>query len=79
MPVLFLSPQQVMGSRCPTGVPNDWMGYKSPDQMAVGRALGLVRCISIEIGFGLSLVLDCRWFWIVVGFGLSSSFVYITI
>ena len=59
MPVLFLSPQQVMGSRCPTGVPNDWMGYKSPDQMAVGeRWIG--RWIWIEIGFG-----------ILVGFGLS--------
>ena len=59
MPVLSLSPQQVMGSRCTTGVPHDWMGYKSPDQMAVGRALGW------------SSDLDRDWFWIVVGFGVS--------
>src|SRR4029434_1958461 len=64
MPVLSLFPQQVMGSRCTPGVTHDWLGYKSPDQMAVGRALGW------------SLVLDCRWFWIVVGFGLSSVLDY---
>ena len=29
------------------------------------------RWIWIEIGFGLSLVLECRWFWSVVGFGVS--------
>ena len=29
------------------------------------------RRIWIEIGFGLSLVLECRWFWSVVGCGLS--------
>ena len=41
------------------GVTHDWLGYKSPDQMAVGRALGW------------SLDLDRDWIWIVVGFGVS--------
>ena len=48
----------------------DWLGYKSPDQTEVGRALdwsfGLVVGVWIEIGFGLSLVLECRWLWIIV-------------
>src|SRR4029434_2123424 len=43
------------------GVTHDWLGYKSPDQMAV-----VERWIWIEIRFGLSLVLECRWFWIIV-------------
>ena len=47
-----------MGSRCTPGVTHDWLGYKSPDQMAVGRALGW------------SLDLDRDWIWIVVGFGV---------
>src|SRR4029434_1209078 len=60
MPVLSLSPQQVIGSRCTTGVPHDWMGYKSPNQMAVGRALDSWHLVTV----GYSLVLDTRWFWI---------------
>src|SRR4029434_5507171 len=59
MPVLSLFPQQIIGSRCTPGVTHDWLGYKSPDQMAVGRALGW------------SLDLDRYWIWIVVGFGVS--------
>src|SRR4029434_2958890 len=71
MPVLYLSLQQVMGSRCTPDVTHDWLGYKSPDHMAVGRALGwsldLDRdWIWIVVGFGVSLVLECRWFWIIV-------------
>src|SRR4029434_4612927 len=65
MPVLSLFPQQIMGSRCRTGVTHDWLGYKSPDQMAVvERWVG--RRIWIEIGFGVSLVLECRRLWIIV-------------
>src|SRR4029434_2718343 len=60
MPVLSLSPQQVIGSRCTTGVPHDWMGYKSPNQMAVGRALDSWHLVIV----GFSLVFDTRWFWI---------------
>src|SRR4029434_8516922 len=76
-PIIFaclfcLSLKQVIGSRCTPGVTHDGLGYKSPDQMAVWRALGW------------SLDLDRDWIWIVVGwsivgFGLSSSFVYITL
>src|SRR4029434_4284754 len=60
-----------MGCRCTPGVTHDWLGYKSPDQMAVERALGwsldLDRdWIWIVVGFGLSLVLECRWLWIIV-------------
>src|SRR4029434_3294271 len=54
--------------RCTTGVPHDWMGYKSFEQMAVGRALdwsiGLVVGLRLDLGY--LLVLDCRWFWIIV-------------
>ena len=54
-----------MGSRCTPGVTHDGLGYKRPDQMAVGRALGwsldLDRdWIWIDVGFGVSLVLDYR-------------------
>src|SRR4029434_1021517 len=51
---------------------HDWMGYKSSDQMAVGRALDWLLDLDRD------WIWDTRWFWIVVGFGLSSSFVYIT-
>ena len=62
-----------MGNRCTTGVPHDWMGYKSPDQMAVGRALDW------SLDLDKDWIWDTRWFWIVVDFGLLSLFVYITI
>ena len=53
---------------------HDWMGYKSSDQMADGRALDW------SLDLDKDWIWDTRWFWIVVGFGLSSSlFVYITI
>src|SRR4029434_2689416 len=69
-----LSPQQVMGSRCTPGVTHDWLGYKSPDQMAVGERWS--SCLDRDwfwsvVGFGVSLVLQCRCFWSVVGFGVS--------
>ena len=57
MPVLSLFPQQIMGSRCRTGVTHDWLGYKSSDQMAVVERW--------------SSYLDRDWFWIVVSFGVS--------
>src|SRR4029434_774769 len=49
MPVLYLSLQQAIGSRCM----GDWLGYKSPAQMEVGRALDR----SWHFGY--------RWIWIV--------------
>ena len=59
MPVLSLSPQQVMGSRCTTGVPHDWMATKA-----------LIRWQSGERWIG-RWCLNRDWFWIVVGFGVS--------
>ena len=56
MPVLSLSLQQVIGDRCVI----DWLGYKSPDQPAVGRALAFPA-----FGYRWSLdsdwILDTRW------------------
>src|SRR4029434_7763216 len=43
-----------MGSRCTPGVTHDWLGYKSPDQMAVVERW--------------SSYLDRDWFWIVIDF-----------
>src|SRR4029434_6503646 len=90
MPVLYLSPQQVMGSRCTTGVPHDWVGYKSPDQregetsvksVVPSDGVGYKSPDQMAVGRALdwSLDLDRDWFWGVVGFGVSSLFVYITI
>ena len=76
MPVLSLSLQQVIGNRSLIII--DWLGYESPDQPADGRAL-----VFPAFGYRWSLDLDrdwiwdTRWFWIVVGFGLSSSFVLV--
>src|SRR4029434_7910428 len=73
-----------MGSRCTPGVTHDWLGYKRPDQMAVVERWSSYFDIDLfwsVVVFGVSLVVECRWLWSVVGCGLSSSslFVYITI
>src|SRR4029434_3180790 len=82
MPVLSLSPQQVMGSRCTTGVPHDWMATKALIRWQSGeRWIGVLdwslACVIGRwcwnrdwfwsvVGFGVSLVLDYRRFWIIV-------------
>src|SRR4029434_1548349 len=68
MPVLYLSLQQVIGSRCM----GDWLGYKSPDQTADGRAL--------DWSFGLGRwYLDRNWicvYWLDCGLSSSSFALY---
>ena len=46
----------------------DWLGYKSPAQMEVGRALDW----SLDFGYRWIWIVNwiwdcrCRWFWIIV-------------
>src|SRR4029434_2301734 len=58
MPVLYLSLQQAIGSRCM----GDWLGYKGPAQMDWSLDFGY-RWIWI-----VNWIWDCRcrWFWIIV-------------
>src|SRR4029434_8573121 len=70
-PVIFaclfsLSLQQAIGDRCIL----DWMGYKSPDQPADGRAL-VFPSVGYRWSWNRAWIVNCRWildfgFWIVV-------------
>ena len=65
MPILFLSPPQVMGSRCTTGVPHDGWATKAlirwqSGERWIGRWIWIEIGFGILVGFGLSLVLDYR-------------------
>ena len=55
MPVLSLPKQQVIGNRCIL----DWMGYKSPDQPAVRRALDS-RQLVLDWSLDSDWILDSR-------------------